>query len=214
MTEAEWLACEDPQPMLEFLRGKVSDRKLRLFACGCCRRVEQFLGEDSNRDVQVAEKFADGLASEDELWRAHANYAADEDPALDAAADSDAFPYTAAHAAYKAACIAAHQWKPIRYDPAFQERMTREQKVHCKLLCCIFGPLPFRSIALDPSWLTPAVTSLATAIYQERAFDRLPILADALEDAGCGNQEVLSHLRSGGEHCRGCWPLDLVLGKE
>jgi hypothetical protein len=65
-----------------------------------------------------------------------------------------------------------------------------------------------------PACLTATVTALATAIYQERAFDRLPILADALGDCGCNSQEVLSHLRSGGEHCKGCWPLDLVLGKE
>ena len=73
---------------------------------------------------------------------------------------------------------------------------------------------PFRPLTIDPSWLTSTVTSLATAIYQERAFDRLPILANALEDAGCSQQDILSHLRSGGEHVRGCWPLDLLLEKE
>jgi len=69
-------------------------------------------------------------------------------------------------------------------------------------------------VTLDPAWLTGTVTSLAQAIYDERAFDRLPILADALEDAGCTNQDILAHCRQPGEHCRGCWALDLVLGRE
>jgi hypothetical protein len=74
-----------------------------------------------------------------------------------------------------------------------------------------------RHIAIDRvtlAWNIGTVVSLAQAIYDDRAFDRLPILADALEDAGCNQQELLSHCRSGGNHCRGCWALDLLLGKE
>lgn len=69
----------------------------------------------------------------------------------------------------------------------------------------------------DLSWLASnngTVVKLAQAIYDERAFDRLPILADALEDAGCTNQDILAHCRGGGEHSRGCWVVDLLLGKE
>jgi hypothetical protein len=84
-----------------------------------------------------------------------------------------------------------------------------------KFVRCIFGSLPFHSIVLESARLSATVTSLAAGIYQERAFDRLPILADALEDAGCDNQDVLSHLRGGGvDHVRGCWPVDLLLAKE
>jgi hypothetical protein len=81
----------------------------------------------------------------------------------------------------------------------------------------IFGPLPFRPVALDPAWLTwqgGPIPKLAQATYQERAFDRLPILADALEESGCDNADLLSHLRGPGPHARGCWALDLILGKE
>ena len=77
----------------------------------------------------------------------------------------------------------------------------------------IFGPLPFRPVALNPAWLTPTVKQLAQGIYEEKAYDRMPIFADALEDAGCTNADILSHLRGGGEDCRGCWALDLILGK-
>ncbi len=87
-------------------------------------------------------------------------------------------------------------------------------KAQADVARCIFGPLPFRPIALHHSCLTPTARQLAEAIYQDRAFDRLPILADALEDAGCNQRDILAHLRSGGEHCRGCWAVDLVLAKE
>jgi hypothetical protein len=81
------------------------------------------------------------------------------------------------------------------------------------LVRCVFGN-PFRPVTLAPAWLTASVRQLAQAIYDDRAFDRLPILADALEDVGCDNADVLGHCRQGGEHVRGCWVVDLVLGRE
>jgi hypothetical protein len=73
---------------------------------------------------------------------------------------------------------------------------------------------PFRRVALEPTWLTPNVTAIAANIYEERAFDRLPILADALEEAGCINTDVLSHCRGVGPHMRGCWVVDLLTGRK
>lgn len=72
---------------------------------------------------------------------------------------------------------------------------------------------PFLPVNQDPSWATPKVVTLAQAIYDERAFDRLPVLAGALEEAGCTNTDILSHCRGHGSHVRGCWPVDLILGK-
>ena len=77
----------------------------------------------------------------------------------------------------------------------------------------IFGN-PFRPVPFDPAWRTTAVVPLAEGIYAERAFDRLPVLADALQDAGCEDEELLGHCRGPGPHVRGCWVVDLVLGKE
>jgi hypothetical protein len=83
----------------------------------------------------------------------------------------------------------------------------------CSILRDIFGN-PFRPVTLDPRWLTASVVDLASAIYEERAFERMPILADALMDAGCDNDDILNHCRGDGPHVRGCWVVDLLLGKE
>jgi hypothetical protein len=66
-------------------------------------------------------------------------------------------------------------------------------------------------VVVDPSWLTPTVTALARGIAADAAYDRMPILADALQDAGCGDDFILTHCRAGGRHARGCWLIDLLL---
>ncbi len=81
------------------------------------------------------------------------------------------------------------------------------------LLRCIFGN-PFRPVSLVPAWLTSTVVARAEGIYADRDFERLPIFADAHEDAGCGHADILAHCRYDGPHARGCWVVDLVLGKE
>ena len=87
-----------------------------------------------------------------------------------------------------------------------------ERFAQCIDLRDIFGN-PFRPVAVESHWLTPAVRDLAAAIYAGRAFDRLPVLADALEEAGCGHANILAHCRGPGPHVRGCWVVDLILGK-
>jgi hypothetical protein len=92
-----------------------------------------------------------------------------------------------------------------------------ELRSHCTLLRDIFGN-PFRPPpAIDPAWLVwndGTVKRLAEAIYEQRRFSDLPILADALEDAGCADAVLLEHLRGPEPHCRGCWAIDLLLGRE
>jgi len=226
MTEQEWLACTDPAPMLDFLRGKVSDRKLRLFAVACCRRIQHLLEDERSRlAVDVAERFADGRAGEDERHRA----AADAYRARNRSWDDDAMA-----AAYYAGGLNSPanspdaEWGMVveaagcvlsalsQHSPAgaTDEARGAEREYQSMLLRDIFGPLPFRPVPVNPGWLTLTVKHLADAIYDERTFDRLPILADALEDAGCSSHDVLDHCRQPGEHYRGCWVIDLLLAKE
>src|SRR5207302_11255992 len=98
-----------------------------------------------------------------------------------------------------------------------QPQSVPEQTAQADLLRCIVGPLLFRAPpAVHPAWLGwngGTVLHLAQAIYDERSFDRLPVLADALEEAGSDNEELLSHCRGLGPHARGCWVLDVLLGK-
>jgi hypothetical protein len=92
------------------------------------------------------------------------------------------------------------------------EHLEEKAAAQAPLLRCIVGN-PFRPVSIDPSWLTSTVVALVHGIYDDRAFDRLPILADALEDAGCDHPDILGHCRGVGPHARGCWVVDLVLGK-
>lgn len=89
---------------------------------------------------------------------------------------------------------------------------SAEELAQCAILTDIVGN-PFHPVALDPAWHTEAVVGLAADIYSDRAFDRLPVLADALEDAGCADADILAHCRGPGPHVRGCWAVDLLLGK-
>jgi hypothetical protein len=105
-----------------------------------------------------------------------------------------------------------HHWT----EAELEAEQEAERVLQCEILRDFFGD-PFRSVAVEPSWLTwndGTVPKLAQAIYDERAFDRLPILADTLEEARCTNADILGHCRQSLQHVRGCWVVDLILGKE
>ncbi len=206
MTEAEWLRCSQPRRMLDYLRGKASKRKMVLFACASCRRVWDKINDArSRRAVETTERFADGWASENELQNAEE----EAELACIAGDDPTARAIRAAFAAVSGSPWAVnHQLLPGNKLGA--------RKQQASILIEVFGN-PFRPVALDPAWLQwngGTVRKMAQAIYDDRAFDRLPILADALEEATCTNRDLLDHSRSGGEHVRGCWAVDLLLGKE
>jgi hypothetical protein len=214
MTEAEWLTRTDPHWMLGSLEGSTSDRKLRLFSCACCRRIWPLMTDDrTKRVVEVVERWVEGQATDLEMrFAAHDAFASKRylpggqfgfelDAAVEAAWEpGDAFGgcYHAQHVAYHAFFAAGE--------------VESEHVGQIFLIEDIFGN-PFRPVTLDPSWLPPAVVSLARTIYDERAFDRMPQLGDALGTCGCDNADVLKHCRDGGEHVRGCWVVDLVLGR-
>jgi len=101
----------------------------------------------------------------------------------------------------------ANRWQ-IRQDAEAPERLCQAE-----LLREIFGN-PFRSITIDPRWQTSTVVDLARSIYEGRAFDKMPILANALMDAGCDSEEIINYCRQAGEHVRGCWVVDLLTARE
>jgi hypothetical protein len=217
MTEAEWLACTDPAPMLEFLRAQrtTSERKLRLFAAACCRRVWDWLGEKSRRAVDVLERYVDGLASTDELRRAAGGAQEDwlEDFGHHHPSNAVYFAVqvqeaTAHHAALWAAAEVA---EAVRIE-AGQQGMTAERVAQCDLLREVFHG-PCRPVYVRGSWRTGTVLSLASTIYSERKFRELPVLADALEDVGCEETDILNHCRSTAGHVPGCWVLDVLTGR-
>lgn len=233
MTEQEWLECPGPYPMLEFLRGRISERKLRLFGCACCRRIGHLIGDQRSRDaVEVAERYADGLASRQERDGAYG-------PARIAVEDTPVFPdpdrpwvnnnvigYHAALAAvwllsenvasWEASTEAVKAVRGAARLPSGEDAVGPERAVQADLLRDI-ADNPFRHFSIDSGWQAwqgGMILKLARGIYEERAFDRLPILADAIEEAGGYNEDILAHLRGPGPHVRGCWPLDLLLDKE
>jgi hypothetical protein len=103
--------------------------------------------------------------------------------------------------------------QPLRVVIAAQRAVgPSEGKTHVDLLRCIFAN-PFRPITFNSAWRTSTVLALATGIYEEKAFDRMPILANALQDAGCDSADILDHCRGPGPHVKGCFVVDLILSK-
>jgi hypothetical protein len=216
MTGTEWRDATDPATMFLELDQHTSERKLRLFACACCRHLGPLLSEEDLELLGAAERFADGTISFKELGEIGQRYS------------HGAIPYRpqtsrAALAIGELASSAA--WFCARRARAFVVDILRQSGLSSReaewrrqsaLLRCVFDS-PYHVPDWDPSCLTwngGIVADLATTIYDGRAFDRLPLLADALEDAGCNDRELIGHLRQPEPHCRGCWPLDLLLGKE
>ena len=208
MTKQEWLITLDPLKVFQSIaERRPSGRKLRLAAVACCRRIWHLLTDERSRAaVDAAEKYAEKIITSSDAMEY-------EGPASDVCDGSREYGSEPGHAA--AVCLAL--WAPTHWGTFQVLQWTREQvgrKDQMEILDCVFG-IPYRRPALcNPSWLTSTVLALATGIYEEKAFDRLPILADALQDAGCDSEEFLDHLQQPGEHGRGCWPLDLILGKE
>jgi hypothetical protein len=195
MTEAEWLACDDPGPMLDFLRrtGRVRQRKMLLFVCAVLR---QGLTTDSAavwQSLDLAERWAGGEATDEEVERVH-------------------LPAQAAMAGLIRDLLS---FMPGHLTGSGMAGLIRD----------LFGPLPFRPLpAISPSvfaYNAGLVLRLAQSAYEERALpnghldeQRLAVLADALEEAGCSDADLLGHLRGPGPHVRGCFAVDAVLGKE
>jgi hypothetical protein len=264
MKEAEWLASTDVDIMCGFLhdaaalfrtrrqgyvaghlarhlavpRLAFSERKSRLFAVACCRRILHLMPTDEARAcVLAAEQYADGLIDDDGLsvavaasvrscerdWRRRSRYRARAAPAVVGAINALgrvhrqqgarwAVPGSVARAwAFAQMLEASEEYTPERLGSLLNAEYARQ----ADLLRDIVGN-PFRPAAVEPAWLAwndRCVERMAQGIYEERAFDRLPVLHDALLDAGCDNEDILAHCRTPEGHVRGCWVIDLLLGK-
>ena len=232
MTEAEWLTCQVPEKLIAALGRKASKRKRRLLACAFCYRVKSLVTDERGlATLTAAEQFADGLINGAELEQ------------YERAAKKMRYETHPGHLVFHAreACVVsaskhagdavkagwyvatAKRWQRTEEngltpeDPSFkfiaEEAESKELAEQATLFREIFGNT-LRPVSLSPSWRTDTAVALATQMYQSREFSAMPILADALQDAGCDSADILEHCRSKGPHVRGCWVVDLVLGKE
>lgn len=219
MTESEWLGCTDPVKMLNWLRGEIPrfSRKMRLFGCACCERIGHLLTDARSRKAfLVAESFADGYYSEEELAQAENDATLAHKAAFEAKGKRDSMvEWVAAYLVNPSPFHAAKtvQWMVVNIC-AYQSNFDVKNQ-QADLMREIFGN-PFRPLKFDSLWLQwngGKLVQLARAIYYERSFNRLPELGKELTLAGCQEQSILDHCLQPGIHVRGCWVLDLVLGK-
>jgi uncharacterized membrane protein len=227
--ERAWLQSTTPASLLQTLKGKRLPRQRRLIAVACCRRFwEQMKDPRSRQAVEAAERFADGEIDAEEL---HEAYLAAQQAAmalmggdvLSRGPRAQVVAWDVWRLAYAAQLCAASSGMDEALDHlrkrAAQGRIQDEQKEkaeQCAIIRDVVGN-PFRpEPRLDPAWLAwngGLISKLAQAIYTERRFLDLPVLGDALEEAGCSDEPLLEHCRSGGTHVRGCRVLDGVLGR-
>lgn len=219
MTEHEWLNSADLESKLAHAPSFASNRKLLLFSCACCRRVWDKL--DSllcHPLVEAAERFADDLrhSSElteigQELWEfVQSEKAADRVKCWSAFGAAFSLRYAPSWSVKHTSIVANSIRRSV--GTACPDLAIQEMQQQVSLLCDILGN-PFRLSSFDPRWRTSSVLDLVQTTYASRSFDLMPILADALMDAGCADEETINHCRREGGHVRGCWVIDLTLGK-
>ena len=219
MTEEEWLISTDPWPMSNIVCNTTSMRQIRHFVCACARDYWQQLNDPRSQNslLEVEAFLAD--ANEPNLLR---NVRAEARGAL---ADLDGTSKSTRSTSRRLGMSGQRvgfllvelatrpqvDWGDVYF--LLEDTRGAACLVFAERIRDIFGN-PFRPVDFDPRWRTSDVVGLARAIYEDRAFDRMPILADALMDAGCADDQIIGHCRGDGPHVRGCWVVDLVMGKE
>lgn len=220
MTEAEWLAATAIGPStLVFLPSQPSDRKLRLFAVACCLRIERLFGEDERfrKGLEVACRVADGSSSSAARRAARREIQSAINSLRHRRAGEAVYQSLNKIAGLGASYSAGDAIRSVEQEAVVHARTesrdfmadakaarSAEASAQLGLLRDIVGN-PFRPVFLDPEWLTTTVTSLARTMYDTRDFAPMPLLADALQDAGCDQEDILNHCRSAG-------PLSGVVG--
>ncbi len=237
MRVEEIQAATDPNALLAGLTGKpVSARKWRLFAAACARQVWHLLTPEARRVLETVEAVADGRGGPEQLFQAAYQVTAKRaagglsEPAAKAhqQAASAVRAGTATEAAFAGQeawkyAAKALAWQAVTKVPPWQFARppwdAAERAAHaaqCDLLRDVLFP-SLHAVRFRPAWCLwdgGAAGKIAREIYDRRRFEELPVLADALEEAGCDERLVLDHLRRPGQHVRGCWVLDLALGQE
>jgi Inner membrane component of T3SS, cytoplasmic domain len=208
LTAQEWQESHDLSRLLgNVLMSQPSERKLRLLACAIVRRLRNPAGDPLSEQIfHISERYADQMAETRERYDVCDEVMKTADPArrLACATARD----SALSAVFQTARLSARLRKDI--PPADVETIQAD------LLRDIFVNPCLPIATMDPSWLAwneGTIRRMAQTIYDERRFRDLPILADALEEAGCDNQDILHHCRQWGEHGRGCWVVDNLIGK-
>ena len=208
MTEEQWLACDDFVPLLRAAGPRLTGRKLRLCVCGD-KRHSGLPYPWLLPAIELAERVADDLATDRERAEGAAAVLEWEPQEEQEREEQErAARILLADAGFFARLPTAFQYRP--YQP---DNVGTPEPGLCDRFRDVFGN-PFRPVTFDPSWLTSDVAALARGMYETCDFSPMPILADALQDAGCDSEDVLGHCRGPGPHVRGCWVVDLVLGKE
>ena len=239
MTEAEWLSITDPIRLLTYLNRPQNDRKLLLYGVACGRQYWRFLSEPASRlGIEQVEQFADGTATiDDEYYRlewasegaafraeSHASSRHRNDWADQFDADD---PQALRQLRGPTPPVKRDTGPQFRVDVAYFANHIMNLYHHSSSQCALkqYAHLlsldhlrdifsnPFRPVVFDPTWRTSTVVALAEAMYTSRRFDPMPVLADALQEAGCDDEQILTHCRGTDPHVRGCWVVDLVLGK-
>ena len=226
MTADEWETTADLKAMLAVRQVRNRKRPLRLFAVGCCRQLGKWVSDDTLWDALAAcERFADGEIKESGLarWVAAVNRAraaVQDGPRKRDQRSREAALHTIFYTVHNHRCgytsadgtsnVPLHTLDD--HSGFSAKELARLRVLFPHLLRDVFGN-PFRPVQFAKGWRSESAVSLARTAYDTRDFTLLPVLADALEEAGCDHAEVLSHCRGPGPHVRGCWVVDLVLGK-
>jgi hypothetical protein len=212
MTEVEWLQSESFGDVVYPLREVQNSRKWRLFAVACVRQIWHLVPDRFQHAVNVAERFAERKATQEDLasawWTYRAAFGAAERAACWATCPTGNITIRGSDN------VPGYAFEAIRLAEG-DEAAAALRRALIALLRDIFGN-PFRSSILDPAWLRAndgTVERLACGIAEELCFEQMPILGDALEDAGCSDAAILEHCRGPGPHVHGCWVIDLLMGK-
>jgi hypothetical protein len=223
MNAARWDACNDPWDMLSWSPGDSSVRQQGFWAVACIRRIWDWVPANCHELVAAVE---DSLERTDYLvgqvdrpkWEEVLGRESRSESHIKSAVRWLLWPgFCKSAVGAVADAIAEHETGftgRANWPPEYRAVWRREQAAHASLLREVRSN-PYRPISLNPSWHTSDVLLIAHGIYESRDYFAMPILADALQDAGCDNPDILGHCRNTSlTHVRGCWVVDLVLGKE